>query len=158
MEPTSGLELRRTTSDDWELVRSVRLAALEEAPYAFRRTHAEASQNTEEVWRQQAGDRTALDLPCATYVGVRPDGTGAGMAVGIDDGERTHVVAVWVAPEQRGSGLVDRLLDAVAEWSPREVLTLTVADGNERALAAYRRHGYEIVGEEAGERVMERRR
>ena len=152
------MEVRRTTADDWELVRSVRLGALQEAPYAFRRTHAEALENTEEVWRQQAGDRTALDLPCATYLAVRPDGTGVGMAVGIDDGERTHVVAVWVAPEERGTGLVDRLLDAVHEWSPREVLTLNVAEGNERAFAAYRRHGYEVVGDELGERVMERRR
>ena len=152
------MDLLRTTSDDWELVRSVRLAALLDAPYAFRRTYAEALENTEDVWRQQAGDRTALDLPSVTYVARRPDGSGCGMAVGIDDGERTHVVAVWVAPDARGTGVVDRLMDAVRDWSPRDVLTLTVADGNERALAAYRRHGYEVVGEEAGEHVLERRR
>jgi ribosomal protein S18 acetylase RimI-like enzyme len=152
------VEVRRTSGDDWELLRSVRLAALEEAPYAFRRTHAEASANTEEVWRQQAGDLTALGLPVATFVGVGPDGAGAGMAVGIDDGSRTHVVAVWVAPEARGTGLFDRLMDAITAWSPHDLLTLTVADGNDRALAAYRRHGYEVVDEEAGEWVMERRR
>lgn len=152
------MELRRLTSDDWELLRSVRLAALHEAPYAFRTTHADALGYDEDRWRQQAGERTARDLPAATFVGVRPDGSPGGMAVGIDDGERTHVVAVWVAPEDRGSGLVDRLMDAVHEWSPRDVLTLNVADGNERALAAYRRHGYEVVGEASGEYVMEKRR
>jgi ribosomal protein S18 acetylase RimI-like enzyme len=150
------MEVRRLTSDDWELLRTVRLAALQEAPYAFRRTYEEASQNTEEVWRQQAGDRTALDMPCATFAGVRSDGTAAGMACGIDDGTKVHVVAVWVAPEERGSGLFDRLMEAVTEWAPRDVLTLNVAEGNARALAAYQRHGYEVVGEEAGELVMER--
>ena len=152
------MDVRPTTAEDWELVRSVRLAALREAPYAFRRTYEEASQNTEEVWRQQAGDRTALGMPCVTFVAVRPDGTGAGMAVGIDDGTKVHVVAVWVAPEERGTGLFDRLMDAVTGWAPREVLTLTVAEGNDRAFAAYRRHRYEVVGEESGELVMERLR
>jgi ribosomal protein S18 acetylase RimI-like enzyme len=151
------VEVRRITEDDWELLRSVRLAALFDAPYAFRTTHAEAVEYPEERWRQQAGPRTALDYEAVTFVGVRRNGTGAGMAVGIDDGTRTHVVAVWVAPDARGSGLFDRLIEAVAEWSPHDHLELNVAIGNERARRAYARHRFEVVGEEAGEWKMERR-
>lgn len=150
------VEVRRIGPDDWALLRSVRLAGLEEAPYAFRRTVEEARRYRESQWRQQAGDRTLEGKPSATFVAVRPDGSGAGMAVGIDDGEAVHVVGVWVAPEDRGSGVIDRLLETVARWAPRPRLTLTVAIGNDRARRVYERHGFVVRGEEDGEWVMER--
>jgi GNAT superfamily N-acetyltransferase len=151
-----AIEVRRTAADDWALLRQVRLAALADAPDAFQTRLADADAYPESRWRQQASHATATGNPAATFVAVRPDGTGAGMAVGIDDGEATFVVAVWVAPEERGTGLFDRLLGAVVDWSPRERLTLTVAQGNDRAEAAYRRHGFRVVGLEDGEWRMVR--
>jgi len=144
------VEVRRLTPDDWRLLRSVRLAALEEAPYAFRTTHAEALAYDEERWRRQAGDRTLEgEHPIATFVAVRDDGTGAGMIAGIDRGDCTLVVAMWVAPEHRGTGVFDRLLGAVVAWSPHERVELDVAVGNDRARRAYERHGFVVGGEAA---------
>ena len=138
------------TEDDWRLLRSVRLAALADAPDAFRTTHADAVRYDDDRWRRQAGDRTLEgEHPLATFVAVRPDGTGAGMVVGIDRGDCTYVVAMWVAPEERGGGLFDRLLEAVRAWSPHERLELDVAAGNDRARRAYERHGFVVTGEAA---------
>lgn len=140
------MEVRRIGEDDWELLRSVRLAALADAPEAFRARLADAEAYPQARWRQQAGPTTAGGLPVATFVARRPDGSGAGMAVGVDTGESTNVVGVWVAPDERGTGLFDRLMEAVEAWSPHRRLVLDVALGNERARRAYERRGFVVTG------------
>ena len=59
---------------------------------------------------------------------------------------------VYVAPERRGTGVADKLLEAVlavaeAQALPLDRLVLDVAPANERARAFYRRHGFERWGE-----------
>ena len=58
---------------------------------------------------------------------------------------RATVVGVYVRGEQRGSGLIDRLLDATAQWARDlgfDELTLGVHAENARAQGAYRRAGF----------------
>ena len=58
---------------------------------------------------------------------------------------RATVVGVYVRGEQRGSGLIDRLLEATAQWARDlgfDELTLGVHADNARAQGAYRRAGF----------------
>jgi GNAT superfamily N-acetyltransferase len=154
----SGVEVRRIAEDDWALLREVRLAALADAPHAFGTTRADAERYPEARWRQQAGGTTADGRPSATFLGGDGDGRADGMAVGIDTGEATLVVGVWVARQARGRGLFDLLMDAVESWSPHRRLVLDVARGNDRARRAYERRGFVVTGpsDEACEWRMER--
>ena len=65
---------------------------------------------------------------------------------------QTHIVAVYVRPEARGTGLAERLIRAGVEWSweladPRvERVRLWVHQDNARAAALYRKAGFTRTG------------
>lgn len=66
------------------------------------------------------------------------------------DDRRADVVGVYVNPAHRGSGAVDLLLVAAAEWAAGHGLrrlTLDVHRDNPRAQGAYRRFGFIPTGE-----------
>jgi hypothetical protein len=88
-------------------------------------------------------------------VAVDADGEGVGMLAGIDLTDRIEVLQVWVAPDHRGKGLVERLFDEVLSWSPHERIDIAIAPGNERAMAAYVRLGFAVVGERPGRERVE---
>ena len=46
------------TAEDWQLYRRVRLAALQEAPYAFGSNYEHEAKFEEATWRRRVGDRT----------------------------------------------------------------------------------------------------
>ena len=60
---------------------------------------------------------------------------------------------MWVAPFARGHGVGDSLVNAILEWAREQQasrVALAVFEGNEPALALYRRHGFIDVGANAG--------
>jgi GNAT superfamily N-acetyltransferase len=66
-----------------------------------------------------------------------------------DEAGLTIVFAVYVTPRMRGTGVVGRLVDAVADWSRaqgRPLLGLQVIAGNDRAVRAYQRLGFVDTG------------
>lgn len=66
------------------------------------------------------------------------------------DDRRADVVGVWMRPENRGSGAIDLLLAAAAEWVSGlglDRIQLDVHRDNLRAQAAYRRAGFAPTGE-----------
>jgi ribosomal protein S18 acetylase RimI-like enzyme len=74
---------------------------------------------------------------------------------------------MWVAPEARGRGVGDALIDAVLGWARSEKadrVGLDVREGNAPAIRLYERHGFIDVGpspdigpDEPSERRMIRR-
>ena len=84
------------------------------------------------------------------------------------DGDVRHLVSMWVHPAARGSGTAARLVEAVCAWAAGDggrVLSLWVADGNDRARRLYERLGFTATGERqplpsdprVGEERLERR-
>lgn len=138
------IELRVLTPDDWRSWRSLRLAALADAPYAFKSRLAEwqGDGDREERWRAR------LSVPGSCDFLALLDGEPVGMAGGTpgeDDGE-VLLRSLWVGGRGRGRGVADRLMRAVEEWatgSGARVLRLAVIPDNTRAIALYRRHGFE---------------
>lgn len=55
-----------------------------------------------------------------------------------------ELFAIYVLPSQQGTGLADRLMAATVGTKPAR---LRVLDGNARAEAFYRRHGFEALGD-----------
>ncbi|MGH3311878.1 MAG: GNAT family N-acetyltransferase [Streptomyces sp.] len=142
------IELRVLTPDDWASWRTLRLAALAEAPYAFKSPLAEwqGEGDREERWRALLsinGSRNFLAL-----LGGRP----AGMARGVPASQKdvVHLNSMWVGEHARGRGAGDLLVTAVEEYALGRLATtlrLTVAPANTHAIALYRRHGLRETGE-----------
>lgn len=146
------IELRVLSPDDWRVWRELRLAALAEAPEAFgsRLADWQGDGDREERWR----DRLTIPGSC-NFVALL-DGEPAGMASGIPaDGENggdsaTELISMWVSPAARGWGVGECLIGAVEEWARQTgagTVKLAVTEGNERAIALYRRSGFADTGE-----------
>jgi RimJ/RimL family protein N-acetyltransferase len=142
--------VRQLMPDDWKTLREVRLAALADAPDAFLMTYADAVGLDEEQWRI----RTTRSDMFAAFVGGEAVGL-VGLYGPNEAGDHT-LIAMWVAPALRGTGVAGALIEAVAQRaaaSGAPSVRLEVAPGNARAERVYARHGFvptdevpEIVG------------
>ncbi|SFN97817.1 GNAT family N-acetyltransferase [Mycetocola miduiensis] len=139
------------TESDWERVRDLRLEMLRDTPIAFMETIEAAEANSEEVWRMRANRGTTAGS--VQYVAVDASGRWVGTMSGFLDKLEVGgplLVGAFVAPTARGrvAGVADALLDAVEEWARTQgdTLTLHVHEDNDRAIAFYRRRGYDLTG------------
>ena len=139
-------EVRQLKSEEWELMKRVRLAALADSPEAFSSTLDRERQFTDEMWRERTrASAEGINSFCAVAL---DDATEAGIAVGLnDDEERTHcyLVSMWVAPAFRGTDVARILVESVSSWAARKRASLLIAGVipcNERALAFYRKVGF----------------
>jgi GNAT superfamily N-acetyltransferase len=140
-------DVRRVRADDWPLIKGLRLEALADTPIGFLETLEQAQQLDDAVWQERAirgadgGDSFQVlavedDRPVATCVCFLTDG-------------RACLAAVYVAPSQRGHGLLAQLVQRCADWArTRGVseLVLEVHEANGRARAAYARLGFVETG------------
>ena len=140
------ISLRRLGVDDWQLWRSLRLQALTEAPYAFGSSLSDwqGKGDTETRWRGRLAD-----VPFNIVADWQE--TAAGMASGTAPTPTGSVelLSMWVAPFARGRGVGESLVTAVIQWARQERASrvdLAVFEGNERALALYRRCGFIDAG------------
>lgn len=140
------IEVRVLGPDDWELRRTLRLAALRDAPWAFGSTYESSADRTEEEWRAWASAGCVF----AAFAGEQANGL-VGVVPRADEEGWTDLFAMWVAPEARGQGAADALVAAAVGWAGerRAGVRLEVATGNERAERVYQRHGFVRVDEPA---------
>lgn len=132
------LQVRRLDADEWPALRDVRLRALQDSPDAFASSHIEEVDRPESWWI----DGMARLAWFVTEADGRIVGLVAGMPLG---GDRREVISMWVDPAHRGTGVADRLLDAVVAWAKAEGATglcLAVAEDNPRARHFYERAGF----------------
>ncbi|NUR95121.1 MAG: GNAT family N-acetyltransferase [Kribbellaceae bacterium] len=133
------IDLQAVGPDDWKAWRELRLAALQEAAFAFGSQYADWADAPEERWRER------LSSPGAYQVIASIDGTPAGMAGGFPDGDHAELVSMWVAPPGRGKGVGNALMQAIEDWARSigaTALGLSVVPGNDPAHNLYLRHGY----------------
>lgn len=142
------VELRRARSDDWELLRAIRLDALRESPDAFCVTFDEALAYGDEVWidRSSADPATSASASILAIDAGKP----VGMAAGILCGEsQLEVVSLFVKPKHRGTGIAQDLMTMVEAWGRTRGAKRAILDveaGNGRAGAFYAHIGYEGTG------------
>jgi len=139
--PASPLTVRVCTPDDWRALKTVRLAALLDAPTAFGVTHASAAAYADADWQQRAAS-SAQRAYVLAFDGNNPVGIAAHAVSG--EGE-CHLLAMWVAPAWRGSDAATRLVALVKQRAMaggHARMVLDVAPENARAAAFYQRQGF----------------
>jgi ribosomal protein S18 acetylase RimI-like enzyme len=140
------VRVRRLTPDDVDVLRDVRLRALRDAPDAFWTTYEEEAAYGADEWRRWL--TTAALFVAEDGSGARAVGLAGGMAHSLDPGVAL-LVAMWVDPGHRGTGLADQLVAAVGAWAAsedRRTVRLYVEEHNERARRCYQRLGFSLTG------------
>jgi ribosomal protein S18 acetylase RimI-like enzyme len=134
--------IRRVETEDWQLLRDVRLRALATDPEAFIETVENARTFSDERWRERArpSERSvtfayeregAFDAMVSAFAG--------------DETETFYLVAMWVAPDLRGLGVARKLVEQILEWSRgegRSRVVLSVERDNDRAARLYEKCGF----------------
>jgi ribosomal protein S18 acetylase RimI-like enzyme len=157
----SDITVRTLTEDDWQTYRRVRLAALEESPEAFVATHEQESGYDEDFWRQR--------MRRSSRILAEREGTVVGVvSVGSSSEQREDVAelfGLWVAPQDRGSGVAWKLVQAGADQARadgREHLVYWVGTDNGRGVAFASSFGFRttdyrrpmrVVSEEGAEEM-----
>jgi GNAT superfamily N-acetyltransferase len=145
-----SLEIRRVHADEWRQLRALRLRALAAAPLAFGSTLAREEAFSETIWQERAAGSTDR----ATFIAEldrRWVGLATGIAAGSDGPFQAFpmLVGMFVDASARQLGVGARLVERVAAWAKEqgaERLVLWVVDGNEPAMALYRRCGFQPTG------------
>jgi len=134
--------IRRVEAHDWQRLRDIRLRALASDPEAFLETADNARTFSEERWRERAQptDRNV------TFVYERAGAFDAMVsAFGSDDTETSYLVGMWAAPDLRGHGVAQDLVEHVLEWARghgRSRVVLSVEHSNDRAARLYEKCGF----------------
>ncbi|HEY8633732.1 MAG TPA: GNAT family N-acetyltransferase [Candidatus Dormibacteraeota bacterium] len=137
------MSIRRLGPEDWQQFRKVRLAALQEAPYAFGSTFELEVAADEDSWRRRIVD-------WARFI-AEVEGEVAG-TVGAGAGEFALTVALtalWVDPRFRSRGIGGALVGSVVDWAASEGCTqvlLWVTEMNKAAERLYEHHGFARTG------------
>jgi len=136
--------IRPTTEQDWSLLKDLRLASLLDAPTAFGVSHASAAANTDSQWRDRAAQRGP-----AIFMLALVDDAPVGMIGGVlGDTQEFNLIAMWVQPAHRGSGVAAALVEAMkahALAQGHSHVVLDVSPENRRAAAFYIKRGFRFL-------------
>jgi len=145
------IEIRAISPQEWQLLRTIRLEALETAPEAFCTRYEDALCRDENSWRERLtsnGDDGVLTV--LAFDGTRPVGMSVGVFHAEDDEPFVEVLSVFVSTDVRGQGVADRIFDTIEEWGRARgaaALSLLVEEKNPRARRFYERQGWEPANE-----------
>ena len=132
-----SIELARIGPEDWREFREVRLASLQDAPYAFGSRYADWVDAAEDRWQARLAD-----VPFTVV--ARSDEGPVGVVSGVESEQVVELISMWVARSHRGTGLAGRLIDEVVAWATARgrPTCLMVRDDNVPAIRAYARAGF----------------
>jgi len=111
-------EVRPLRAEDVQLLRALRLAALEDSPEQFGETLTFALARSDEEWHQMVANFTPPS-PQAVYVALL-DARAVGLVFATDDLADDYggrVGGLWVAPQARGKGIGEALVRAGLSWA-----------------------------------------
>jgi ribosomal protein S18 acetylase RimI-like enzyme len=137
--------IRQAVEGDEHELRSIRLRALADAPDAFASTSEREAARTTADWRRWLA-------PGATFFFDDADGRPVGLVAAVgdaDDAGLRHLMACWVDPAARGTGVGDALVESMLSWASRDGADrarVEVYADNTTAIGLYERHGFRRTG------------
>ena len=143
--------VRRVRADEGPVLKTVRLAALADAPSAFGSSYAAEVDQPDDHWRSRA-ELGAAGESSATFFAI-VDGSVVGLVAGYRpdvDGPAVELVSMWVSPTHRRAGTASELVDAVVRWAGEAgapTVELWVTRGNDAAVRLYEAAGFRLTGD-----------
>lgn len=141
------IEIKTLSPEGWQLYKTMRCAALAEAPYAYSNALEGVLKRSDEDW-QQLTLQYASDPNSITYF-VFEGEVPCGISACVVDGSEAEMFAVWVDPAYRRKGIGSQLIEFARTWSELQgarKLKVGVFDDNLAALVFYRSAGFKDLG------------
>jgi GNAT superfamily N-acetyltransferase len=146
-----GAVVRQVRPDEGPLLKSVRLAALADAPSAFGSSYAAEADQPDEHWADRASIAAAGERSVTFFATVDESAVGLVSAYRSDPEAATaELVSMWVSPERRRAGIAAALVGAVVGWALQAgmaTVELWVTRGNDAAVRLYERMGFRLTGD-----------
>lgn len=147
---TQQTPVRRFDPAEWPIYKTLRLQALEESPDAFGSTLDLELGRSDAAWseRLQIAASSGQDCPLIAEVEGKPSGLVWAKADANDPGT-VNIFQMWVAPEVRGRGVGEALLQAAIHWARQygaHFAKLGVTYGDTPAMRLYQRTGFVEIG------------
>lgn len=148
------MKIRPLTAEDAAPYRDLMLHGYTHAPDAFTSTPDERAAMPLAWWAARAADPQGKSIAFGAFA---DDGQLAGsVALEFSAKPKTrhkaHLIGMYVLPGCRGQGVGQQLLAAAVEYAQARpgivVITLTVTEGNEGAIALYESAGFRSFGVE----------
>jgi len=147
------ITVRRIQVGEIDLYKQIRLASLQDAPYAFETSYDSAVRRSNEIWQERAASG-AQGTDGATFFAFSnelPIGIAALFRVKsqTDLGE---LMQVWVSPDYRGTNVAWDLMNVIFKWAEENNFRRIIAGVtkvNSRALSFYIKYGFSIMDESA---------
>jgi len=142
--------VRRIRSNEATRLRTLQLAALADAPSAFAASLADEEAEPPSYWEDFA-QKAATDETLAFFIAEEaPHWLGiVGTFIPKDQQDIARLIAMWVHPNRRRSGIGAALVEAVIAWARSRSVTqvhLWVTDTNQQARSLYVRDGFAETG------------
>lgn len=141
-----NISIRTLDATEWQVYRSTRLAALQDAPEAFGGSYEHAAEYPDQQWRDwctQPSWFAFADGAASAEQRVKP--IGMVRVFRHNDKPLPELVSMWVSPWARGTSAAGGLVTAVLDWARIEGdpgVYLRVMTANSRARSLYERVGF----------------
>jgi GNAT superfamily N-acetyltransferase len=149
----TALLVRRIRSDEWRLLKDVRLRALADSPESFGSSFEREVAFDDAIWMSRAANGEGM-VSTVTWIAARNGEELFCAMVTVMETQATpesmELVGMWVDPGERGTGLADLLVRTAVDHtriSGHRHLGLWVAEPNIGAQRLYLRHGFVLTGE-----------
>ncbi|WP_171940484.1 GNAT family N-acetyltransferase [Herbaspirillum rubrisubalbicans] len=143
---SSSYQVRQISKDDGETLRSIRIAALTDAPYAFGATLEEALAQPLDEFDATAVRHATSETSTSFFLNHEMSVVGTvGAFIEAASSGQAYICALWLEPNHRGSNGATMLVDEANRWlftRGVESVNAWVANSNARAAAFYRKFGF----------------
>ena len=142
--------VRRFNPAEWPIYKALRLQSLEESPSAFGSTLELELERTDAAWTERLQNAASSGQDCALIAEI--EGTPSGLVwakADANDPGTVNIFQMWVAPEARGRGVGDALLQAAIHWARQygaRFAKLGATCGDTPAVRLYQRAGFVEFG------------
>ena len=142
--------IRTLAASEWARYRDIRLRSLAESPDAFGSTLAAEQERSGPAWAARLASAAVSGRDCPLI--AEQDGEVIGLLwakADPSDDSAIDLFQMWVAPEHRGRGVGNMLLQAAVAWARRHNarrVRLGVTCGDTAAVRLYARTGFQAVG------------
>lgn len=136
--------IRDTTQDDWQLLSTIRLRALEDSPDAFASDYGAEVPHNEQQWRERLRSDIWL-LAFENGTAAAPVGVIAATREPPTPATDHFLSSLWVDPWHRRRGIARGLVEAAAQRvaaAGATAVSLWVLDGNDTARQFYTAIGF----------------